>query len=91
LFSSSRIVGRPEQFKVEQVIAAWKEMLLEMAPGEERRIWVPKSLCPPANQEVPEGPLVFDLELWAIMDGAALQQQAAQGQGQQDLERAQQP
>ena len=65
-FDSSVARGTPSTFAVSQVIAGWTEVLQLMVRGERRRVWIPESLAYKGQKGMPEGMLVFDIELLAI-------------------------
>lgn len=66
LFDSSILRGRSTQFGLEQVIRGWTEGLQLMVVGEKTRFWVPAKLAYANDKKMPQGMLVFDIELLAI-------------------------
>ena len=66
MFDSSIPKGAPSLFKLTQVIPGWTEGLQLMVEGETRRFWVPKKLAYRGQPNMPEGMLVFDVELVQI-------------------------
>ncbi len=67
MFDSSGRTGGPVLVGVDQVIPGWTEGLQLMVPGEKRRFWMPSELAHTADMPgMPEGMLVFDIELLAI-------------------------
>ena len=69
-FDSSVTRGQPSTFGVSQVIAGWTEGLQLMVVGEKRRFWIPEALAYKGQRGMPQGMLVFDVELLAIEGGA---------------------
>ena len=66
MFDSSIPKGAPALFKLSQVIPGWTEGLQLMVEGETRRFWIPKKLAYRGQPNMPEGMLVFDVELVEI-------------------------
>jgi FKBP-type peptidyl-prolyl cis-trans isomerase len=66
MFDSSIPKGAPSLFKLTQVIPGWTEGLQLMVEGETRRFWIPKKLAYRGQPNMPEGMLVFDVELVQI-------------------------
>jgi FKBP-type peptidyl-prolyl cis-trans isomerase len=66
MFDSSIPKGAPSLFKLTQVIPGWTEGLQLMVEGETRRFWIPKKLAYRGQPNLPEGMLVFDVELVQI-------------------------
>jgi peptidylprolyl isomerase len=66
MFDSSIPKGAPALFKLTQVIPGWTEGLQLMVEGERRRFWIPKKLAYRGQPNMPEGMLVFDVELVQI-------------------------
>ncbi|GMV39907.1 MAG: hypothetical protein AMXMBFR64_16230 [Myxococcales bacterium] len=66
-FDSSVSRGQPAQFPLNRVIAGWTEGLQLMVEGEERRFWIPENLAYAGQAGRPQGMLVFDVELIAIV------------------------
>ncbi len=66
MFDSSIAKGVPAVFKLAQVIPGWTEGLQLMVEGEKRRFWIPKKLAYRGQPGMPEGMLVFDVELVEI-------------------------
>jgi FKBP-type peptidyl-prolyl cis-trans isomerase len=60
--------GDPATFLLNQVIPGWTEGLQLMVQGERRRFWIPVELAYNNQPGRPEGMLVFDIELLAIVD-----------------------
>ena len=67
-FDSSVARGRPARFPLNRVMPGWTEALQLMVVGEERRLWVPAELAYKGKPGKPQGDLVFDIELIAILD-----------------------
>ena len=66
MFDSSIPKGVPALFKLTQVIPGWTEGLQLMVEGEKRRFWIPQKLAYRGQPGMPEGMLVFDVELVQI-------------------------
>jgi len=66
MFDSSIKNGSPLQFGVDEVIPGWTEGLQLMVPGEKRRFWIPSKLAYNNAPGMPQGMLVFDVELLEI-------------------------
>jgi len=66
MFDSSISKGVPALFKLTQVIPGWTEGLQLMVEGEKRRFWIPQKLAYRGQPGMPEGMLVFDVELVQI-------------------------
>ncbi len=67
MFDSSISRGAPATFQLNQVIRGWTEGLQLMVEGEKRRFWIPKKLAYRGQPGYPEGMLVFEIELLAIV------------------------
>lgn len=67
MFDSSHTRGEPATFPVDALIAGWTEGLQLMTVGEVRRFWIPASLAYGHSHSGPQGMLVFDVELIAIL------------------------
>jgi FKBP-type peptidyl-prolyl cis-trans isomerase len=66
-FDSSHERGTPARFPVDKVIPGWTEGLQLMVEGESRRFWIPKKLAYRGAPGMPEGMLVFDVDLIRIV------------------------
>jgi FKBP-type peptidyl-prolyl cis-trans isomerase len=66
MFDSSIPKGAPALFRLNQVIPGWTEGIPLMVEGETRRFWIPKKLAYRGQAGMPEGMLVFDVELVQI-------------------------
>ncbi|HEV3457203.1 MAG TPA: FKBP-type peptidyl-prolyl cis-trans isomerase [Thermoanaerobaculia bacterium] len=66
MFDSSIPKGVPAFFRLNQVIAGWREGIPLMVEGETRRFWIPKDLAYRGAPGKPEGMLVFDVKLVKI-------------------------
>ncbi len=68
LFDSSIKRRAPAKFAVNQVIKGWAEGLQLMSVGQRSRLWIPSNLAygDDAKGDHPAGPLVFDVELFAV-------------------------
>jgi peptidylprolyl isomerase len=70
MFDSSVAKGQPlDQYRLEQLIPGWIEGMQLMVIGEKRRFWVPVNLAYNNQPGMPEGMLVFDIELLDIKPG----------------------
>lgn len=67
MFDSSVPTGYPATFRLNKVIPGWTEGLQLMTEGEIRRFWIPKKLAYRGAPGMPEGMLVFDVELQKIV------------------------
>lgn len=67
MFDSSVTRGEPTEFPLNRVIAGWTEGVQLMVPGEVRRFWIPENLAYGGRPGAPQGMLVFDVELIAIV------------------------
>jgi FKBP-type peptidyl-prolyl cis-trans isomerase len=67
MFDSSITRGTPSSFTLDKVIAGWTEGLQQMVEGEMRRFWIPKKIAYRGQPGLPEGMLVFEVELIAIV------------------------
>jgi peptidylprolyl isomerase len=66
-FDSSRDRGKPAEFPLNRVIKGWTEGVSMMRVGESRRLWIPAELAYGNRPGRPQGMLVFDVELLAIV------------------------
>jgi FKBP-type peptidyl-prolyl cis-trans isomerase len=66
MFDSSIPKGAPALFQMTKVIPGWIEGLQLMVEGETRRFWIPKKLAYRGQPNMPQGMLVFDVELVQI-------------------------
>ena len=66
MFDSSVTRDRPVRFPLAAVIPGWSEGVRLMVVGEKRRLWLPEELAYKGQQGMPQGMLVFDVELLAI-------------------------
>jgi FKBP-type peptidyl-prolyl cis-trans isomerase len=65
-FDSSVTRGQPATFGLDQVIPGWTEGVQMMVEGEKRRFWIPSNLAYNNQPGMPQGMLVFDVELIRI-------------------------
>lgn len=63
LFDSTYLRGDTSGFKLDAVIPGWREGLQLMTAGEVRRFWIPERLAYKGQRKMPQGMLVFDIEL----------------------------
>lgn len=66
MFDSSVMKGAPAELTLDSVIPGWQEGLRLMVPGERRRFWIPAKLAYRGQRGMPQGMLVFDVELLRI-------------------------
>ena len=66
MFDSSILRGQPSEFSLENVIKGWTEGLQLMVEGEKTRFWIPSRLAYGKEKGMPQGMLVFDIELVKI-------------------------
>jgi FKBP-type peptidyl-prolyl cis-trans isomerase len=67
MFDSSVRTGQAAVLGMDAVIPGWQEGLKLMVPGERRRFWVPAKLAYRGDRKMPQGMLVFDVELVRIV------------------------
>jgi len=67
MFDSSVARGTPISFSLQRVIPGWTEGLQLMVEGEKRRFWIPSRLAYDGQPGMPQGMLVFDIELLKIV------------------------
>ncbi len=67
MFDSSVVRGSPSTFALNQVIAGWTEGLQLMQVGGSYRLWIPDFLAYRGQAGRPQGTLVFDIELLAVL------------------------
>jgi len=67
MFDSSVARGTPATFSLAQVIPGWTEAVTMMVEGEVSRFWIPEYLAYQGVRGAPQGMLVFDIELIAIV------------------------
>jgi len=75
VFDSSDKHGGPASFQVDGVIKGFSEALQLMKVGAKWEVYIPANLGygatpPPGSRITPNAPLVFDLELVEVMEGA---------------------
>lgn len=63
LFDSSVMRGQPATFALNEVIDGWTEGVQLLSPGDRARFWIPEKLAYKGQRGMPEGMLVFDIEL----------------------------
>lgn len=63
LFDSSVMKGQPATFALTDVIEGWTEGVQLLSPGDRARFWIPEKLAYKGQRGMPEGMLVFDIEL----------------------------
>ena len=67
MFDSSVARGTPISFALTRVIPGWTEGVQLMVEGEKRRFWIPSKLAYDGQAGMPQGMLVFDIELLKIV------------------------
>ena len=67
LFDSSYLKGDPVQFNLGATIPGWIDAIPLMVVGDRMRLWIPQELAYANQPEKPQGMLVFDVELVAIV------------------------
>ena len=67
MFDSSILRGQSGIFPLEEVIKGWTEGLQLMVEGEKARLWIPAKLAYGNKKGMPQGMLVFDIELIKIL------------------------
>ena len=70
MFDSSVPQGTPIEAPVGKFLAGWVEVLPLMAPGDRARVWLPVALAFNDEPGRPQGPVVFELSLLAILPPA---------------------
>ena len=70
LFDSSYLKGDPVQFNLAGTIPGWIDGIPLMAVGDRMRFWIPEELAYGGAMDKPQGMLVFDVELVAIVPKA---------------------
>ena len=68
MFDSSVAREKKSTFPLDRVISGWTEGLQLMVVGEKRRFWIPENLAYGGQQGRPAGMLVFDVELFEILE-----------------------
>lgn len=68
MFDSSVSRGQRSTFPLDRVIAGWTEGVQLMVIGEKRRFWIPAELAYKGRPDRPQGTLVFDVELFDIVE-----------------------
>jgi peptidylprolyl isomerase len=63
MFDSSILRGEPAEFPLTGVIPGWREGIPLMTTGELVRFWIPSKLAYDDQKGMPQGMLVFDVEL----------------------------
>jgi len=66
MFDSSVLRGEPAEFPLSGVIRGWTEGVQLMVEGEKTRFWIPSRLAYGNKRGMPQGMLVFDIELVTI-------------------------
>ena len=68
VFDSSVQRGNPIALPLDKVIDGWTEGVQLMVAGERRRFWVPEELAYKGQEGLPQGTLVFDIELLGVIE-----------------------
>lgn len=71
MFDSSVVRGKPTIFPLHAVIEGWTDVLQVMVEGQKIRAWIPEKLAYDGKPNRPQGMLVFDIELLAIVGESA--------------------
>ena len=66
MFDSSVARDQPSTFGLGEVIKGWTEGVQLMVEGEKRRFWIPEKLAYKGRSGMPQGMLVFEVELISI-------------------------
>jgi peptidylprolyl isomerase len=66
MFDSSVTRGEPAGFRLKQVIPGWTEGVQLMVVGDKMRLWIPSEIAYNNRPGMPQGMLVFDVELLSI-------------------------
>jgi peptidylprolyl isomerase len=67
MFDSSMERGEPADFPLKHLIPGWVDAIPEMSVGDKVRFWIPEELAYKGRPGTPQGMLVFDVELIAIL------------------------
>jgi len=67
MFDSSVVRGEPAEFPLKYLIPGWTDAIPVMSVGDKVRFWIPEELAYKGKPGVPQGMLVFDVELLAIL------------------------
>jgi peptidylprolyl isomerase len=67
MFDSSLERGEPADFPLKQLIPGWTDAIPVMSVGDKVRFWIPEDLAYQGKPARPQGMLVFDVELIAIL------------------------
>ncbi len=68
MFDSSVKRGNPLALPLDRVIDGWTEGVQLMVAGETRRFWIPQELAYAGREGLPQGMLVFDLQLLDLIE-----------------------
>jgi peptidylprolyl isomerase len=69
MFDSSVQRGMPAEFSLDRVIPGWTEAIQLMVQGEKSRFWIPEELAYKGRPGMPQGMLVFEVELQSFTPG----------------------
>jgi FKBP-type peptidyl-prolyl cis-trans isomerase len=67
MFDSSVVRGKPTIFPLQAVIPGWTDVLQVMVAGQKIRAWIPEKLAYEGKPNRPQGMLVFEIELLAVV------------------------
>ncbi len=70
MFDSSVVRGEPAEFPLKYLIPGWTDAIPVMSVGDKVRFWIPEDLAYKGQPGRPQGMLVFDVELLAILPPA---------------------
>lgn len=71
LFQSTVMAGRPRTTMLRTLLPGWREAMKLMVEGDKWRLWIPEELAFQGRPRAPQGTIVVDVELLAIMDQPA--------------------
>ena len=63
MFTTTLAKSKPETFSIADTMKGWREGIPMMVTGEIRRFWIPGDLAYNGVANMPQGMLVFDVEL----------------------------
>jgi len=70
MFDSSVTRGQPAEFPLHALIPGWTDAIPMISVGDKARFWIPEALAYKGQPGRPQGMLVFDVELLAILPAA---------------------
>lgn len=66
VFDSTSIGGEPAGLPIDRIVPGLAEGLMLMVTGEKRRFWIPGALAFDGRENLPQGTVVYDVELLAV-------------------------